>query len=174
MRYLMKWIFIGFISLLSHLSVASELNFFEKKIRPILVNECYKCHSEGKKIKGNLRLDWKGGWLSGGDSGQAIIPGQVGKSLLIQAIRHSDSDLAMPPKKKLSSQQIKDLEKWVANGAYDPRTSDEISNNDKRLNIEAARRYWSFQPIKDYPTPKVKNKNWSKNSIDKFILAEHE
>ena len=174
MRYLMKWIFIGFISLLSHLSVASELNFFEKKIRPILVNECYKCHSEGKKIKGSLRLDWKGGWLSGGDSGQAIIPGQAGKSLLIQAIRHLDSDLAMPPKKKLSSQQIKDLEKWVADGAYDPRTSDKISNNDKRLNIEAARRYWSFQPIKDYPTPKVKNKNWSKNSIDKFTLAEHE
>ena len=174
MRYLMKWIFIGYISLLCHLSEASEVNFFEKKIRPILIAECYKCHSEEKKIKGNLRLDWKGGWLNGGDSGQVIIPGQVEKSLLIQAIRHTDSDLAMPPKKKLSPQQIKDIEKWVADGAYDPRTSDKISNTDKRLNIEAARRHWSFQPIKDYPTPKVKTKNWSKNSIDKFILAEHE
>ena len=104
---------------------SSGLEFFEKKIRPVLVSECYKCHSKGKKIKGELRLDWRGGWQQGGESGAAIIPGRVGKSLLIQAIRHADADLKMPPKKKLTAAQIADFEKWVAMGAPDPRTTSE-------------------------------------------------
>ena len=78
---------------------AAGLEFFEKKIRPVLVSECYKCHSKEQKVKGALRLDWKGGWQEGGESGATIIPGRVGKSLLIQAIRHADADIKMPPKK---------------------------------------------------------------------------
>ena len=120
----MKWTFIVNICLFCNLSGSPDIEFFEKKIRPILIDECYQCHSQENKIKGNLRLDWKGGWLSGGDSGQAIIPGQLGKSLVIQAIRHGNDELKMPPKKKLTAQQIEDLEKWVIMGAPDPRSSE--------------------------------------------------
>ena len=170
----MKWTFIVNICLFCNLSGSPDIEFFEKKIRPILVDECYQCHSEENKIKGNLRLDWKGGWLSGGDSGQAIIPGQLGKSLLIQAIRHGNDELKMPPKKKLTAQQIEDLEKWVVMGAYDPRSSENTSKAEKKLNLQASRQYWAFQPIKNYPTPKVADEAWPKNSIDHFILAKLE
>ena len=87
----------------------SGVDFFEKEIRPILVSECYQCHSAEEKIKGKLRLDWKGGWQEGGESGAAIIPGSVGKSLIIQAVRQTDPDLQMPPNKKLRVDQIQAL-----------------------------------------------------------------
>ena len=170
----MKWTFIVNICLFCNLSGSPDIEFFEKKIRPILIDECYQCHSQENKIKGNLRLDWKGGWLSGGDSGQAIIPGQLGKSLLIQAIRHGNDELKMPPKKKLTAQQIEDLEKWVVMGAPDPRSSENSSKAEKKLNLQASRQFWAFQPIKDYPTPKVGDESWPKNSIDHFILSKLE
>ena len=174
MPILMKWTFIVNICLFCNVSGTPQIDFFEKKIRPILINECYQCHSEGQKIEGNLRLDWKGGWLNGGDSGQAIIPGQLGKSLFIQAIRHGNEELKMPPKKKLTAQQIEDLEKWVVMGAPDPRISEKKSAVQKKLNLKASRQYWAFQPIKDYSTPNVSNINWPNNSIDHFVLSELE
>ena len=105
--------FVAFIFLTATVTWAADpagLEFFEKKIRPVLVSECYQCHSKDEKVKGGLRLDWKGGWQEGGDSGAAIIPGQVGKSLLIQAIRYSDAELEMPPKKRLTAEQVADFE----------------------------------------------------------------
>ena len=174
MPILMKWTFIVNICLFCNVSGNPQIDFFEKKIRPILINECYQCHSEEQKIEGNLRLDWKGGWLNGGDSGQAIIPGQLGKSLFIQAIRHGNEELKMPPKKKLTAQQIEDLEKWVVMGAPDPRISEKKSRVEKKLNLEASRQYWAFQPIKDYSTPNISNINWPNNSIDHFVLSELE
>src|SRR6266404_2963133 len=86
----------------------AQLDFFENKIRPILADNCYKCHSPARgKIKGGLELDWKGGWEKGGDSGPVIVPGDPGKSLLIKAVRYSDPDLQMPPKgDKLSETQV--------------------------------------------------------------------
>ena len=147
------------------------IEFFEKKIRPVLVSECYKCHSKGKKIKGELRLDWRGGWQKGGESGAAIIPGRVGKSLLIQAIRHADADLKMPPKKKLSAAQIADFEKWVAMGAPDPRTTSEATEEEKELDLAAARKFWAFQPVRKLPAPKVKQTDWPRTDIDRFVLA---
>ena len=147
------------------------LEFFEKKIRPVLVSECYKCHSKEKKVKGELRLDWRGGWQKGGESGAAIIPGRVGKSLLIQAIRHADADLKMPPKKKLSAAQIADFEKWVAMGAPDPRTTSEASAEEKELDLAAARKFWAFQPVRKLPAPKVKRADWPQTDIDRFVLA---
>ena len=145
--------------------------FFEKKIRPVLVSECYKCHSKEKKVKGELRLDWRGGWQKGGESGAAIIPGQVGKSLLIQAIRHSDADLKMPPKKKLSAEQIADFEKWVAMGASDPRTTGDASASEKKLNLDAARQFWAFKPVSKPPVPKLKLTDWAYTDIDRFVLS---
>ncbi len=147
------------------------VEFFEKKIRPVLVSECYKCHSAEKKIKGELRLDWRGGWQKGGETGAAIVPGQVGKSLLIQAIRHTDAHLQMPPKKKLTAAQIADFEKWVAMGAPDPRTTSEASAEEKELDLAAARKFWAFQPVKKPAEPNLKNKAWARNGIDRHVLA---
>ncbi|MBC8326009.1 MAG: DUF1553 domain-containing protein [Verrucomicrobia subdivision 3 bacterium] len=147
------------------------IEFFEKKIRPVLVSECYKCHSAEKKIKGELRLDWRGGWQKGGESGAAIIPGRVGKSLLIQAIRHADADLKMPPKKKLTAAQIADFEKWVAMGAPDPRTSSKSTNEEKKLNLTAARTFWAFQAVRKLPAPKVKQTDWPRTDTDRFVLS---
>lgn len=171
----LKWILISLLCFpVTGRTNDSGIEFFEKKIRPILLNECYQCHSEDKEIKANLRLDWKGGWLKGGKSGPPIIPGQVGKSLLIQAVRHTHADLKMPPKKKLSKEQIISLESWIAMGAPDPRRSETISNEQKKLNLEASRKFWSFQPIKKHEIPQLNNAGWPFSNIDRFILAEQE
>jgi len=98
--------------------------FFSAQIRPILESRCFKCHSHEHEIEGELALDTKSGWEVGGESGPAVRPGDLKNSPLIQAIRHLDSDTAMPPKKKLPPLEIALLETWVMLGAPDPRTSD--------------------------------------------------
>ncbi len=98
--------------------------FFEKKVRPILVDRCYRCHNAAKKQGGGLSLDTKGGWAKGGDSGPAIRPGDPDGSPVVQAVRWQDEALRMPPKEaggKLSADQIADLETWIRRGAFDPR-----------------------------------------------------
>ena len=100
------------------------IEFFEKKIRPVLVSRCYECHSSAsKKLKGGLLLDSREGLLKGGDSGPALVVGDAAKSLLIKAVQQTDPDLQMPPKpqEKLSAAQIADLEAWIKMGAPDPR-----------------------------------------------------
>src|SRR3954471_669374 len=89
--------------------------FFEKKIRPVLVENCFKCHSaSSEKLKGALKLDSREAALRGGDSGKpAIAPGEPEKSLLIEAVKYGNADLQMPPKKRLTAQQIGDLVEWV-------------------------------------------------------------
>jgi mono/diheme cytochrome c family protein len=105
---------------------ASGIEFFEKHVRPVLVEHCYKCHSaEAEKLKGGLSLDTRDGLLKGGDSGPAIVPGTPEKSLLIKAVRYADENLQMPPAKgggKLPDEKIEDLVAWVKMGAPDPRT----------------------------------------------------
>src|SRR5258706_1545709 len=100
------------------------IEFFEKKIRPILTDRCYKCHS-GDKVKADLYLDSREGLLKGGESGPAVVPGDPEKSLLIHAIRHGDDDLDMPPKQadRLSLEQVRDFETSVRMGAPDPRSA---------------------------------------------------
>ena len=101
----------------------AQVDFFENKIRPVLVENCYKCHSaKSEKVKGELLLDTKAGARKGGESGPAVVPRDLKKSLLIEAVRWTDEDLQMPPKKKLSVAQITSLERWVQMGAPDPRT----------------------------------------------------
>ena len=111
--------------------ISSEhLQFFENKIRPILATNCLECHSADKgKIKGGLNLDSKPDWLKGGESGALIKDGDVKGSTLIKAVTWED-DLQMPPKKKLTDDQIEDLKQWVAMGAPDPR---EPSKNAAKL-----------------------------------------
>src|SRR5437870_13700235 len=102
---------------------AADTEFFEKRIRPLLTERCIECHSPEHKVKGGLRLDSREGWQTGGDSGPAIVPGKPDDSLLITAVRYRDKDLKMPPKKKLSADEVTALEQWVKAGAQDPRVA---------------------------------------------------
>jgi len=133
--------------------------FFEQKIRPVLIEQCYDCHStQAKKVKGGLLLDSKDGWQKGGDSGlPVIVPGKPDESLLIQAVRHFEEDLAMPPKKpKLPDAVIADLVTWVKLGAPDPR--DGPVSEARR----ADRTWWSLQPLA---------REFAHRSIDEFVVA---
>lgn len=150
------------------------IDFFERKIRPVLAEHCYSCHSaELKKFKGGLTLDTKAGWMEGGDNGPAIVPGHPEKSLLIKAIRYADPELRMPKKYKLPPELIADLEKWVKMGAPDPRTG-AVKVAHKYPTVEEGRKFWAFQPPKSGAAPKVKDAAWPRNDIDRFVLAKLE
>ena len=149
----------------------AQVDFFEKKIRPVLVENCYKCHSaKSEKVKGELLLDTKAGARRGGESGPAVVPRDLKKSLLIEAVRWTDEDLQMPPKKKLSVAQITALERWVQMGAPDPRTGGGVTAIKRDIDIEAGKNFWAFQPIKT-TTPKLKNRSWARTDIDRHVLA---
>ena len=109
----------------------ANFEFFEKKIRPVLVEHCYSCHSTAKKQKGGLALDSRTGVLKGGESGPAVVAGEPGESLLLKAMRYTDPELQMPPKGKLPAAVIADFEKWIARGAPDPRTAPAKSANNE-------------------------------------------
>ncbi len=152
-----------------------HLEFFEKKIRPVLAERCYECHSAAaKKSKGGLTLDTRAGLLKGGDAGPVIVPGDPEKSKLIEAVRYKNRDLQMPPKSPLSPDQMRDLEHWVKLGAPDPRTEAVAQNSGKRaITVEEGRRFWAFQPLANPPVPKVGNQQpASTNPIDSFINAK--
>src|SRR6266581_9064720 len=151
---------------------SEDFDFFEKKIRPVLVDRCYKCHSaSAEKVKGGLLLDSREGMLKGGESGKpAIVTGDAERSRLIEAIRYANEDLQMPPKKaggKLSDEQIAGFIAWINLGAPDPRTGKAESRKPK---VEA-KKFWSFQPPKEPLVPKVKNVRWPQTTLDHFILA---
>ncbi len=167
------------ISLLGSASArgSGDVEFFEKKIRPLLAAHCYKCHSaDAKKLKGNLRLDTKDAVLKGGDTGPALVAGDVEKSLLIKAVRYKDEDVQMPPDGKLSDAEIADLEAWVKMGAPDPRAGAPASGpaGGEGIDFVEGRKWWAFQPVKDVPAPEVKRADWLKSLIDRFILAKLE
>src|ERR1700722_16074929 len=167
--------FIAIILLLAFAARGEDFEFFEKNIRPVLVDNCYKCHSAtSEKVKGGLLLDSKEGSLKGGDTGPAIVPGDLEKSLLIKAVRYTDKDLQMPPKyKKLPDAQIADLVAWVKMGAPDPRTNKAAAPKPP-YDFAAARKQWAFHPPQDPSIPTVKNKKWVKSPIDNFIEAKLE
>jgi cytochrome c553 len=147
--------------------------FFEQKIQPVLVKRCYECHSaEAPKVKGGLLLDSRSGMMQGGDTGPAVVPGDPEKGRLMQAIRYADADLQMPPKEKLSSQQIVDFEAWIKMGAPDPRGESAVGAS--ASSYGRVTNHWAFKPFKDPPIPKVKNGTWPKQPLDSFILAELE
>jgi mono/diheme cytochrome c family protein len=150
---------------------AAGLEYFEKNVRPVLIDNCYGCHSaSAEKLKGGLYLDTRDGLLKGGDTGPAIVPGNPEKSLLIRAVRYTDKDLKMPPKdKKLSDEQIEHLEAWVKMGAPDPRTGQAA----KPATAEP-RKHWAFQPVHEPVPPSVKNKKLVRTPVDAFLLARLE
>ena len=150
------------------------LDFFEKKVRPLLAERCLECHSPEKKVKGGLRLDTQEGWAHGGDTGVAVVPGNVEKSLLIEAIRYGNQDLQMPPKKKLSAEEIGVLEEWVKLGAPDPRTGGSVVKKQTGLSLEEGRKFWCYTPVAQPVVPAVKNGAWPASDLDRFILAKAE
>src|SRR5262245_53175378 len=153
---------------------ADQLAFFEKKIRPVLVSNCYQCHSEAaKKEKGGLRLDTRDGVRTGGDNGPAVVPGDSRKSLLLKAIKQTDATLKMPPKSKLPDEVVADFEKWIAAGAADPRDGN-TGAAAKETDIEEGRQFWAFQPVKKTELPAVQNTDWPRTDIDKFLVARLE
>ncbi len=150
------------------------VRFFESRIRPILADNCFKCHGD-KKQRGGLRLDSRAALMSGGDQGAAIMPGKPEESLLLKAVRHED-ELKMPPTKKLAKEQIADLTQWVRMGAPWP-SSDASSSAVRKREFQISERdraHWAFQPVKRPPVPAVKNRDWVSNSIDAFISAKLE
>lgn len=144
--------------------------FFEKNIRPVLVAECYECHSteKGKKVRGGLALDSREGLRKGGESGPVLVPNKPAQSLLIKALRHSDPKLAMPPKKKLADDVIRTFEEWIRLGAPDPRTAGAVK---KDADPTQGRNHWAYQPPRAPPIPTVKNTTWPRTDIDRFIVA---
>jgi hypothetical protein len=144
------------------------VEFFERKIRPVLVTQCYQCHSAGL--------------LKGGASGEpVIIPGAPEKSLLIKAIRYTDPKLQMPMGSQLPEQVIRDFELWIKMGAPDPREAEGgtgaaagAAAYDFPYDLKEAKKFWSFQPLKTVAVPAVKNQAWLKTPIDNFILAKLE
>jgi hypothetical protein len=152
------------------------VEFFEKKIRPVLADSCYGCHSaKAKKPQGGLLLDSVEAMLKGGASGQpAVVPGDPEKSLLIRAIRYTDPKLQMPFGSKLPERVIRDFEEWVKMGAPAPRGDATVAANWPAYNFDEAKKFWSFQPIRDHQPPQVKNRSWVRTPIDQFILAKLE
>lgn len=149
------------------------LDFFEREIRPILVENCYSCHSSKseKGLKGGLSLEFAEGWKKGGENGPAVVPGDPGRSLLIKAIRYADEHLQMPPKgKKLTDIQIHHLEEWVKMGAPDPRGAASAGNSPS----SDPKRHWAFQPVKVPAVPPVKRPGSVSTPVDAFLLAKLE
>ena len=149
----------------------SQSEFFENKIRPLLADNCYKCHSsQSEKVKGGLLLDSRDGILNGGDSGAAIVPGDPEKSLLIKAVRYTDPDLQMPKKAKLADDQIAALEQWVRMGAPDPRTATAVAA--QKSPGASKTNHWAWQPVKSSAVPTVGDNGWGQSPIDNFIFAK--
>jgi len=151
---------------------AKGIEFFEKRIRPVLVEHCYKCHSSGSdEVKGGLLLDTRAGIRAGGDSGHAVVPGNLDESVLIESIRYESYE--MPPDRQLPDRVIANFVKWVEMGAPDPRDGASAAVR-KTIDFDEARQFWSFQPPRRSPMPEVADRSWPRGAIDRFILARLE
>jgi hypothetical protein len=146
--------------------------FFEKKVRPVLVEHCYQCHSiqaqQNRKLRGGLLLDSRDGLRKGGDSGPAIVPGKPRDGTLLSSLRYT-GDTRMPPKGKLPDSAIADFEVWITMGAPDPRAA--VIARAKGLSIEEGKRFWAYrQPVRIQP-PVVRG-DWAESAIDRFVLTK--
>jgi hypothetical protein len=150
-----------------------QIAFFENKIRPILVENCYKCHASEKQ-SGELRLDSRDALMVGGDSGSPIVPGKPEESLLIEAVKYESFE--MPPGGKLKDSEIEALTEWVRIGAPWPKEHGSSQggpalrkNRDKITDEDRA--WWAFQPVQNPPVPVIPDDQWSRNPVDRFLLA---
>src|SRR5689334_14350145 len=165
--------------LIAHAQSATEkIEFFEARIRPVLANNCYACHTDNKL--GGLRVDSRVALLEGGKSGAAIVPGRPEESLLIKAVRQIDPKLKMPMGgAKLKDNEIADLRYWIQTMAafWPAENSKPVTPTVEKTNFTIRpeqRKFWSFQPIQKTTAPKVRDSGWAKTPIDQFILAKLE
>ena len=152
---------------------AKDYEYFEKTIRPLLHKRCYSCHgADTKKLRGGLRLDIRAGFIAGGDSGPVFDAKKPGDSLLIEAIRYDSVGFQMPPAGKLPPAEIEALIAWVKRGAPYPDTGKGGTLKRQEINIEAGRKFWSFQPLSRQPLPEGIDAAAKRGRVDAFILAE--
>ena len=165
---------VGFVLLTSEGRGAADpqgAEFFEKRVRPVLVERCNACH--GEKIQwGGLRLDSLQGLQKGGTRGPAFVAGKPEESLLIKAISHEDAQLQMPPTGKLPDDEIGALTEWIRMGAPTPVGASTSGTPAK--GIESGRKHWAYQQPKKPPVPNVRNARWPRTAVDRFILAKLE
>lgn len=151
-----------------------DVEFFERKIRPLLTEQCHSCHAQSaKKVKGGLLLDSREAILKGGDTGPAAIPGNPDKSLLIDSLKYHDRSLQMPPKGKLADRDIALFIEWVRRGVPYPATT-QANSSKRKIDISSGKNFWSLLPIREHETPQLKNSNWPTRKHDHFVLAELE
>ncbi|MDF1756634.1 MAG: PSD1 and planctomycete cytochrome C domain-containing protein [Verrucomicrobiales bacterium] len=173
-------VFMGFVvSLQAEEFSAEKIDFFERKIRPVLAERCYECHSaESKKLKAELQLDHREHLLSGGDTGPSIVPGSPDTSLLIETIAYESPDLQMPPKGPLDAAVVDDFRKWIADGAAWPNEPvPERGSGGSEEKFDLQKRFaehWSWREVKKPALPGVKNEALIKSPIDHFILSKVE
>ncbi len=152
------------------------VEFFEQKIRPVLAQHCYSCHSEdarnAKKLKAKLYLDSAEGTLDGGESGSVIVKGKAAESLLIKALKFDG--LEMPPTGKLPEDVIADFVKWIEMGAVDPRVGRKPGAAKREINLDEGRQFWSFKPLQTVSPPEPKSAAWRGTAIDRFVAAKHD
>ncbi len=149
-----------------------QLAFFESRIRPVLVQHCYKCHSaESKDIRGGLLVDSRQGLLLGGDSGPAVVPGDASAGELLAALRHETVE--MPPDRRLPDAVIADFRRWIESGAVDPRDGGAPRSRRSGIDLAAGRQFWSFQPVRNPPVP-LAGEGWARTEIDRFVAARWE
>jgi hypothetical protein len=151
-----------------------QVRFFEARVRPVLAENCHKCHGPDKQ-KSNLRLDSRAAAIKGGDTGPAVVPGRPEESLLVTAIRHEDDVLKMPPSKKLAPEQVADLTRWVKMGASWPAGDAPGGPSSARKSAlqvtDKDRAHWAFQPVRRPPVPSADDPGWARNPVDAFVLA---
>ncbi|MGP0064233.1 MAG: PSD1 and planctomycete cytochrome C domain-containing protein [Isosphaeraceae bacterium] len=156
------------------------VDFFESRVRPVLVEHCYKCHSaQSKPIKGGLRLDSLDAMQKGGDMGPAVVPGNLDASLLVQAVRYQDEALRMPPKGKLADPTIASIEHWVKGGAVVPHAAEvaiasPVARKPSGIDFGAASQHWAYHPIRKPAVPDVRHRDWPITPLDSFVLAKLE
>jgi hypothetical protein len=166
---------------LSGPAAAEQVEFFENKVRPLLVEHCYSCHSaeaETKgKLKAGLRMDSLEGLKKGGDSGPALTPGDPAKSLIVEAVNYRNEDMAMPPKAKLDDAQIQILTEWVQMGAPWPGRDAAVAGPHGGEPYDWAKfrtGHWAFRPVVKSSQPEVTDAAWIQNEVDRFVLARLE
>ncbi len=171
--------FFGFIAVflfVSHLQAdeSADSAFFEKKIRPVLVEHCYECHSaSSKSINGGLRLDTREAIRIGGESGPGVVPGELESSSIVSALKYESVE--MPPRGKLSESVIADFQKWIVDGAMDPREADALPASVlPEMDWNVATAFWSFQKPRRHESPNTNTPLWIQRPIDAFILGKLE
>jgi hypothetical protein len=151
------------------------VEFFEKKVRPLLAEHCFRCHSAQTKAKGGLRLDTRDSLLKGGDNGAVLVPGKPDKSRLIDAVGYKNTDLQMPPKGKLPETAVADLTRWVRMGAPWPRGDTTTVTKTNGIDVAGRKsKHWAWRPVRAVEPPAVKDRDWGRDPVDAFLLAKLE